>query len=343
MANDLPALLEQLISGKDLSERQAGSILRAMAREEVSDALAGALLTALRIKGETGAELRGFANSMRDMALRPPVGDCGKLVDCVGTGGDGSGSLNLSTGSALLAAAGGAKVAKHGNRAMSSHCGSADVLEALGISLPVDGHAVAACLDSTGFTFMFAPRFHAATKSVMQVRQSLGVRTVFNLLGPLVNPLNPPYMVIGAYSLAAARLMAEALSGMHIKRAFVIHGEPGWDEATPIGPFVRLEVTPGEISEQQIDPLDLDLARCQPQDLAGGSAAENADALCSVLMNGEKGPHRDALVLGAGLVLEVCGRAPTLADGMNEASHALDDGSARRLLGRLRSFVTEAA
>ena len=343
MDNDLPALLDSLILGKDLSERQAGSILQAMAREEVSDALAGALLTALRIKGETGAELRGFASGMKNMALQPPVGDRSNLVDCVGTGGDGSGSLNLSTGSALLAAASGTKVAKHGNRAMSSRCGSADVLEALGFALPVDGHAVAACLDSTGFTFMFAPRFHAATKSVMRVRRSLGVRTIFNLLGPLVNPVSPPYMVIGAYSVAAARLMAEALSGMSIKRAFVIHGEPGWDEATPVGPFVRLEVTPGEISERVIDPLDLDLARCQPQDLAGGSAVENADALCSVLTRGEKGPHRDALVLGAGLVLEVCGHAHSLADGINAASHALESGSARRLLGRLRGFVTEAA
>ena len=343
MDNDLSTLLEKLIAGKDLGERQAESILQAMAREEVSDALAGALLTALRIKGEIGAELRGFANGMRSMALRPPVGDRSNLVDCVGTGGDGSGSLNLSTGSALLAAAGGAKVAKHGNRAMSSRCGSADVLEALGFELPVDGHAVAACLDSTGFTFMFAPRFHAATKSVMRVRQTLGVRTIFNLLGPLVNPVGPPYMVIGAYSPAAARLMAEALSGMGIKRAFVIHGEPGWDEATPVGPFLRLEVTPGEISERVIDPLDFDLARCQPQDLAGGSAVENADALCGVLVDGEKGPHRDALVLGAGLVLEVCGRARSLAVGMNEASQALDSGAARRLLGRLRSFVTEAA
>lgn len=343
MDDDLPALLNKLISGENLSEQQTGSILRAMARGEVSDALAGALLTALRIKGETGAELRGFANSMRNMALRPPVGDCSKLVDCVGTGGDGSGSLNLSTGSALLAAASGARVAKHGNRAMSSRCGSADVLEAMGFALPVDGHAVAACLESTGFTFMFAPRFHAATKSVMRVRQTLGVRTVFNLLGPLVNPLSPPYMVIGAYSLTAARLMAEALSGMDIKRAFVVHGEPGWDEATPIGPFVRLEVTPGQISEREIDPLDFDLQRCQPQDLAGGSAVDNADALCSVLASGEKGPHRDALVLGAGLVLEVCGRTPTLADGVATASHALDNGCARRLLGRLRGFATEAA
>ncbi|MCZ6560641.1 MAG: anthranilate phosphoribosyltransferase [Gammaproteobacteria bacterium] len=343
MKSDLPALLELLISGKDLSEQQAEAILQAMAREELSDALAGAILTALRVKGETGAEIRGFARGMRNMALRPSIAERSKLVDCVGTGGDGSGSLNLSTGSALLAAASGARVAKHGNRAMSSKSGSADVLEALGFELPVDGHAVAACLDATGFTFMFAPRFHAATKSVMAVRKSLGVRTVFNLLGPLVNPLSPPYMVVGAYSLAAARLMAEALSGMNIERVFVIHGEPGWDEATPIGPFVRLEVTPAKISERVIDPLDLGFARCQSQDLAGGTAAENADALRAVLTGAEQGAHRDALVLGAGLVLEVCGRAQSLTDGMKAASHALENGSAGRLLGRLRDFVMEAA
>jgi anthranilate phosphoribosyltransferase len=343
MNDELSLLLEDLIARKNMSEQQAEKLLRKMAAEEIPDAMSGALLTALRMKGETGAELRGFANGMRSLALRPPIGERDDLVDCVGTGGDGSGSLNLSTGSALLAASCVAQVVKHGNRAVSSRCGSADVLEALGFELPVDGHAVASCLDTTGFTFLFAPTFHTATRALMPVRKSLGVHTVFNLLGPLVNPAKPPYMVIGAYSMAAARLLAEALSGMDIKRAFVIHGEPGWDEATPVGAFIRLEVTVGEIRECEIDPLDLGISRCRPEDLAGGNAVDNADALAGVLSGVDQGAHRDALLLGAGLVLEVCNHAETLDAGIELARQALGKGDAQRLLGRLRGFAVEAA
>lgn len=336
-------LLEELIAGNDIGEEGAATLLRQIASGDCPPELAGALLSALRIKGESGAEVRGFATAMRELALRPPIEQPGELVDCVGTGGDGSGSLNLSTGSALLAAACGARLVKHGNRAMSSKSGSADVLEALGYALPRDGHAAAASLDMTGFTFLFAPHFHPATRAIGPVRKSLGIRTVFNLLGPLVNPAQPGFNVIGAYSEDAARLMADALAGMDVRRAFVIHGEPGWDEATPVGPFLRLDVRDGRVAEETIDPESLGIARCEPGDLAGGNAQQNAAAIEAVFSASDRGAHRDALTLGAGLVLEVCGKVDDLRHGVELTAHALDEGHANSLLGRLRRFTAEAA
>ncbi|MEO0632272.1 MAG: anthranilate phosphoribosyltransferase, partial [Planctomycetota bacterium] len=207
--------------------------MTALADDTLAPAMAGSLLTALRAKGETADEIRGFAAVMRERALRPDIDPNLPTVDTVGTGGDGSGSYNLSTGTALLAAAAGARVVKHGNRSVSSKSGSADVLESLGLSLPLDASAAGRCLEATHFTFLFAPAYHPAMKSVVPVRQAMGVRTVFNVLGPLTNPAQTPYQVIGAFSKAVAALMAEALSGLAIERAFVVHGDNGWDEATP--------------------------------------------------------------------------------------------------------------
>ncbi len=212
--------------------------------------LAGALLAALRSKGVTADEVRGFARAMRALARQPAIAPSPHAIDIVGTGGDTSGSFNLSTGAALLTAACGVDVVKHGNRSVSSQCGSADVLEQLGLKLPLDESAAGACLAATKFTFLFAPHYHPAMKAVAPIRQALGVRTVFNILGPLTNPAAPKFQLTGAFNLPTAQLMAEALSGLPIERAFVVHGAEGWDEPTPLGPFTVLDVRPGKVTRR---------------------------------------------------------------------------------------------
>jgi anthranilate phosphoribosyltransferase len=332
------ALLEQLLAGQDLEQGQATSLLRSLASGEVEPALVGALLTALRIKGEAAAEIRGFAIGMRELAKHPALPASDAYVDIVGTGGDGSGSLNLSTGSALLAAAAGLKVVKHGNRSISSRSGSADALAALGLPIPLDEQAAARCLEQTGFTFLFAPHYHPAMKHIAPVRQALGVRTIFNVLGPLVNPAEPPFHVIGAASEPLAALMADAIAEMPITRAFVIHGAAGWDEATPIGPFVCFDVRNRRVERLVRDPADFGLDRCTEADLAGGEPEENAARLAAALRGADSKAHRDALVTGAALALEVTGAEPDFARAVEQAREAIDGGSAARLLDRINAF-----
>lgn len=322
------AMLKRLLAGDDLTEAEAGALMAAMAEGAVPDALAGALLVALRMKGETAAEVRGFARQMRQRAVKPELPDTGRtMVDIVGTGGDGSGSLNLSTTAAILSAAAGLGVAKHGNRAVSSRSGSADVLEALGMPL---GRDEAAIFEATGFCFLFARSHHPSMKRIAPVRAALGVRTVFNMLGPITNPVAPPYLVIGAYSAPVARLLAEALTELPIQRAFVISGALGWDEPTPVGPFLRLDVRPGQLTEQVVDPLAVyGIARCAPDDLAGGTAEDNAAAIRATCA-GRPGAALDAAVLGAAQALEVTGLTP--GDAVSAVRSAIADGRAQAVL-----------
>ena len=332
--------LEQLLRGGSLSRAEAGDVLRALASGAIEPAVAGALLSLLRFRGETPEELAGFAQAMRDLAS--PPGLTGDLVDIVGTGGDSSASYNISTGAALLAAACGLRIAKHGNRAISSACGSADVLQALGIAVPLRGDALSRALERTGFTFLFAPDFHPAMAAIAPVRRALGVRTIFNMLGPLTNPARPVYGVIGAFSPAAARTIAGALSALEIRRYFVVHGAQGWDEPTPMGPFLLLDVRPGVVSECVRDPADLGLARCSAEDLRGGGPSENAQALEATLC-GAQGPLADALALGAALALEVAGAAESGRSGIESARAAVRSGMARQVLEVLRNVTQTAA
>src|SRR5579863_3398872 len=288
--------------------------------------MAGALLTALRAKGVTPAEVRGFAAAMRALARRPELPAGLDAIDIVGTGGDASGSLNLSTGAALLAAACGLPVVKHGNRSITSRSGSADLIEALGFALPLDESRAARCFAATGFTFLFAPYFHPAMKAVAPIRAALGIRTVFNLLGPLTNPAAPRFRLIGAYDAATAELMAGTLSGMDIERAWVIHGAAGWDEATPIGPFLAFDVTRSGVVRHEIDPREFGLDACQAVDLAGGDASANLIALRAVFEGRDRGPHRAALILQSGLALYIGRRAGSIAEGIAAAAAALDNG-----------------
>lgn len=355
----LRPLLERVLERGHLTEAEAADTLHALTDPAMPPALAGALLAALRSKGVVADELRGFARAMRELARRPAVDPAlqARAIDIVGTGGDASGSVNISTGTSLLVAACGLPVIKHGNRSISSRSGSADVLEQLGLALPLDEARAGACLDATGFTFLFAPHYHPAMKAIGPVRQALGVRTVFNVLGPLTNPAAPPYMVVGAYSEPMAQLMAEALAGLPgVRRAFVVHGAGGWDEPTPIGPFTLFEVQgagsggavdgagdgtgdgTGTVRRSRRSPADYGLATCSPQDLAGGDAAANAASLRAVLEGRDRGPHRDALCLGAALALETAGAVATPAEGMARAAAAIDDGRAAEVLRSLATF-----
>ena len=341
MSKTFSAMLDRLLDGESLAEEEAHALMVKLADGDMPPALAGALLAGLRAKGETADEIRGFASAMRELAVHPAIPDGAPTVDTVGTGGDGSGSLNLSTGTGLVAAACGARVVKHGNRSVSSRSGSADVLECLGMPLPLKEDAAVACLEAVGFTFLFAPAYHPAMKAVVPVRGALAVRTVFNMLGPLTNPAAPPFQLIGAWSTDAARLMADALSGLPIERAFVVHGEPGWDEATPAGEFVLFDVRPGEVTESRRAPEDYGLARCAPGDLAGGDAEHNARELRRVCDGEDRGAHRDALLMGTSLVLEVQGSVAGPEEGVEAAAAAIDDGRAAALLDRLRAHFSD--
>jgi anthranilate phosphoribosyltransferase len=339
----LQQTLEHLLSGVALSEAEAARLLEQLTAEDLAPALAGALLAAVRAKGVVAAELRGFAGAMRSLARKPALPADLDAIDIVGTGGDFSGSLNLSTGAALLAAACGLPVVKHGNRSVTSRSGSADLIEQLGLTLPLDEQRAALCLASTGFTFLFAPYFHPAMKALAPVRAALGVRTVLNLLGPLTNPAAPRYRLIGAYDEASAHLIADALAGMPIARAWVVHGANGWDEATPVGAFVAFDVTPGAVSRRVLDPAEFGLQRCTSEDLMGGDAVENCRAMRAVFAGRDTGPHRSALVLQCGLALHIAGRSASVASGIQTAEEALDSGRARAWLARFEQFCAKGA
>ena len=331
----LTPLVERVLAGAVLSRDEAHYALGRLTDANVPDAQKAAFLTALRTRPEEPGELAGLAAGMLAAARGPLPRRPGIVVDTCGTGGDGSGSFNLSTATALLVAALGIPVAKHGNRAVSSRTGSADLVEALGLAFADDPEAAARDLEERGFAFLFAPAFHPAAAGVAPVRRSLGMRTVFNVLGPLANPARPTHQLVGAFSPDAARAMAGALAQLGVERAFCVHGEPGWDEATPVGPFLRVEVRDGEVREATFDPRDYGLERCRPDDLAGGDADGNA-ALLRGLFDGTRSPLRDALVLNAALVLQLVGREHDPRAAARAAAAALDDGRARTFLEHAR-------
>jgi anthranilate phosphoribosyltransferase len=337
--NNPREILEHLLERRDMSEVHAAALLRLLTTPDIAPAMAGALLCALRAKGVTADEVRGFAGAMRALALKPALPAAIDAIDIVGTGGDGSGSLNLSTGAALLAAACGLPVVKHGNRSISSRSGSADLIEAIGFTLPLDENRAAECFVATGFTFLFAPYFHPAMKALAPIRAALGIRTVFNLLGPLTNPAAPRYLLVGAYDAHTAELMAGTLAGMHIERGWVVHGASGWDEATPIGSFVAFDVAGDRITRRDVNPEEFGIARCSPRDLKGGDAKANLKALLDVFEGRDQGAHLDTLVLQCGLALMISGRAQSIAEGIALARAVIDSGKALAWLQRLRAFA----
>src|SRR5215218_9805714 len=285
--------LARLLDGRDLSRSAARDVMGDIMEGKATPAQIGGFLVALRLKGETAAEIAGCAEAMRAhvVAVKPKRVD---LVDTAGTGGDGAGTFNISTAAALVAAAAGAGVAKHGNRAVSSSSGSADVLEALGFDLELDAARIERSIDELGFGFLFAPAHHPAMRHAAPVRRELAARTVFNVLGPLTNPAGARAQVVGVYSPGLVRTLAEVLAHLGARRAFVVHGAGGMDELSPAGPNLVCEVAKGEVREREIDPLDLDVQRCSVADLRGGTAEENAAAIRDIFA-GERGPRRDAV------------------------------------------------
>ena len=328
--------IARVADGHDLSREEACSVMNDVMEGEATPAQIGGLLVGLRAKGETVDEITGFAEALREHVVpvsptRTPV------VDVVGTGGDGAHTFNISTAAALVAAAAGAAVAKHGNRAASSACGSADVLEALGFALELPPERIAASIDELGFGFMFARAHHPAMRHAAPVRQELGTRTVFNVLGPLANPAGARDGVFGVYAPGLARTYAEALAGLGARRALVVHGAGGVDELTPSGPSLVVEVRDGRIEEWQLDPASLGLERSDAAELRGGDATANAATIRRVLA-GERGARRDAVVLNAGAALLAAGVADDLRDGVAAAAAAIDDGTADATLERLVEF-----
>ena len=329
--------LARLLDGHDLSREEAKGVMGSIMSGEATPAQIAGFLIALRAKGETADEIAGCAEAMREHALpvRPQRGD---LVDTAGTGGDGARTINISTAAALVAAAAGAGVAKHGNRAVSSACGSADVLEALGFDLDQSTERVARSIDELGFGFLFAPTHHPAMRHAAPVRSELAARTVFNVLGPLTNPAGARAQVVGVYAPELVRTIAEVLAQLGATRAFVVHGAGGIDELSPAGPNFVCEVVNGDVRARNIDPLEFGLPRCDPSDLRGGSPAENAAAIRAVLA-GENGGRRSAILLNAAGAIAAGGHAEDLREGLELAREAVDSGAAAARLDELIAFT----
>jgi anthranilate phosphoribosyltransferase len=328
--------LARLLDGHDLSREEARTVMNEVMEGDATQAQIGGLLVALRLKGETADEIAGCAEGMRAhvLAVKPKRDD---LVDTAGTGGDGMGTINISTAAALVAAAAGAGVAKHGNRAVSSSSGSADVLEALGFRLELPPARIERSIDELGFGFLFAPAHHPAMRHAAPVRRELAARTVFNVLGPLTNPAGARAQVVGVYAPSLVRTIAEVLAQLGARRAFVVHGADGIDELSPTGPNLVCEVVDGDVSEREIDPLELGVPRCDPRELRGGSPAENAAAITRVF-GGESGGPRSAILLNAAGALAAAGHGRDLAEGLELAREAIDSGAAATRLEELVAF-----
>jgi anthranilate phosphoribosyltransferase len=328
--NFWPTLLSRLSARESLSTDEAAEAMRATMEGEATPAQIGAFLLALRTKGETVDELDGFAATALEFANH--VTTPGAVVDTCGTGGDRSGTFNISTIGAIVAAGAGAVVAKHGNRAATSHCGSADLLEALGVAIDLDATGVQLCLADAGIGFMFAPVFHPAAAYAAGIRRELRVPTVFNFLGPLTNPARPAAQVVGVSDARMLPLVAEVLARRGI-RAKVFRGQDGLDELTTTGLSTVHEISNGEVRERTLDPSEFDLRRAVADDLVGGETSENVDIARAVL-GGASGPKRDVVLLNAGAALEVAGTASSLADGIAKAAESIDSGAATRSLER---------
>jgi anthranilate phosphoribosyltransferase len=328
--------LARLLDGRDLNRAQAREVMGEIMRGDATPAQIGGFLVALRLKGETAGEIAGCAEAMRAhvLAVRPKRED---LVDTAGTGGDGAGTFNISTAAALVAAAAGAGVAKHGNRAVSSSSGSADVLEALGFELELPADRIERSIDQLGFGFLFAPSHHPAMRHAAPVRRELAARTVFNVLGPLTNPAGARAQVVGVYSPELVPTIAKVLAQLGARRAFVVHGAGGIDELSPAGANLVCEVSGGRVRRREIDPRDFGVPRCKPAELAGGSPAENAATIRQVFA-GEAGPKREAVLLNAGGAIAAAGHARDLEEGYRAAAEAVDSGAAGERLEELIVF-----
>lgn len=344
--------------GATLTRGEANAALLTMLAGEAEDEDIAALLTAIARRGETVAELTGFAQAMRSLSVPVPLtaGERARLVDTCGTGGDGKGTFNISTASALVAAAAGAKIAKHGNRAVTSKCGSADVLEALGVAVTLPVEKAAECLRATGFTFLYAPLLHPSLKRVGPIRKALGFRTIFNLAGPLCNPAGASAQVMGVFAADRVALVAETMAALGVRHAYVVHGLDGLDELTLSGESLVAEVrnhrpkhrpdevaSVGDVTHFRINPSDANLGVASLDQLQGGETAAQNAAILEAILLGEKGPKRDIALLNAAAALVVAGIARDLREGINRGAEAIDSGAAKKTLAALRKFADKVA
>lgn len=329
-----PTVLRRLLDGADLSGDEASAALTTILAGEATSAQIAGFLVALRAKGPTVTEFAGMLCAMLAAATPLPLAPDLVAVDTCGTGGDGLHTINVSTIAALVVAGAGGRVCKHGNRAASSACGSADVLEALGVRIDAPPAVVARCVTEAGIGFCFAPTFHPAMRHVGPTRRELGIPTVFNLLGPCANPARVRRQVVGVSDPAHAELIARALAATGSEHVLVVHGHDGIDELSTVGPSTVVAWRDGALTRTEVDPADLGLARATHDDLRGGDAATNAAIARSVLA-GAAGPHRDVVLLNAAAALVVAGLADDLATGLALGAAAIDDGRAARALERL--------
>jgi anthranilate phosphoribosyltransferase len=334
--------LHKVSRRENLSEQQASEVLGEILRGEATPALISGLLVALRMKGETVDEVVGFARAMRAAAAKVelPSVEAASLVDTCGTGGDGLHSFNISTASAFVVAGAGATVAKHGNRSISSRCGSADVLEALGAKVTLQPQQVAQSIESVGIGFLFAPLIHPAMKHAQPTRAELKMRTVFNLLGPLTNPAGAGAQVVGVFDAALVPLVAAALLRLGVRRAFVVHGDDGLDEITTSGPTRACEVIGGQVLERVFQPQDFGLELARPQELTGGDATSCA-AILRAVVEGERGARRDIVLANAAAALVAAGRADSFREGATQAAGSIDSGRAREKLEQFIRFTAQ--
>jgi anthranilate phosphoribosyltransferase len=330
------AALKRVTAGLALTSSEMRALIGSLMDGELSDPVKAALLAALATKGETSDEIAGAAQAMRSR-VRQVAHSFDDAVDTCGTGGDGKGTFNISTAAALVAAAAGVPVAKHGNRSVSSKSGSADVLEALGVEVATEPEVAAKMLEDLGICFLFAPNYHPAMKEVMPVRKALGVRTIFNVLGPLSNPAAARRQVLGVYSRELVDVMAQVLSDLGSVHAMVVHGADGLDEITTTGPTYVAELRHGQVDSRTVTPEELGVGRASPDDLAGGGPAENAAMLRSVL-SGEESPLVEVTLANAGAAIYVGGKVETLAAGVELARETLVSGAAEAKLEALRAF-----
>ena len=326
----LTEAIDRLAQGQDLSSDDAAGVLGEIMRGDASEAQAAAFLIALRTKGETVAEITGLARTMREFAVTVDAGD--DLVDTAGTGG-GRPTFNVSTTAAFIAAAAGCRVAKHGNRSATSQCGSADVLEALGARIDLEPEQVAASIDEVGFGFMFAPKHHAAMKHVVPIRRELGVRTIFNFLGPLTNPAGARHQVIGVSDPGKLETLAAALGELGTRTALVVSSTDGLDEFSVAGSTRVVELRDGRLSTYEVTPAEVGIEPVGDGAVRAGTPAQNAQILRGVL-NGERGTERALAVLNAGAAIHVAGRAESIAEGVRCAEQAIDSGAAAEVLER---------
>ena len=332
----IPEVLEKLSEGHHLTAVEGEAVLDHIMSGQATDAQIGALLMTLRMKGETPEEICGFARTMRRHCVRVETGRA-DLVDTCGTGGDALNTFNISTGAALVAAAAGVPIAKHGNRSVSSACGSADVLMALDVNIDLQPEAVGQCIDEVGIGFLFAPNLHPAMKHAIGPRREMGVRTVFNLLGPLTNPAGATRQLLGVFSAQWLEPMAEGLKQLGTQRAMVVHGLDGMDEISTVAQTRVVELSDGQMDSYVLTPADLGVSAARPEDLLGADPAQSAQMLLSV-WGGESGPRYDIVMVNAGAALYVGGLASDLDEGSQLAAEALDSGAALEKLQALREF-----